>query len=115
MNTLPPSLRIANTAAVLHGPYGAVTRQAALSGTTRQALYRDALQVVHRSVFVESSLDASLAVGQFLSYVVSHLKSLVGWSGGERCYSMKPQKRRGISSFSQISSAESWRLRFYEV
>jgi hypothetical protein len=46
MNTLPPSLRIANTAAVLRGPYGAVTRQAALSGTTRQALYRDALQVV---------------------------------------------------------------------
>jgi hypothetical protein len=32
MNTLPPTLRIANTAAVLDGPYGAVTRQAALSG-----------------------------------------------------------------------------------
>ena len=25
-----------------------------------------------------------------------------------------PSKRRGISSFSQSSSAESWRLRFYE-
>jgi hypothetical protein len=46
MNTLPPSLRIANTAAVLHGPYGAVTRQAALSGTSRQTLYRDAPRVV---------------------------------------------------------------------
>lgn len=46
MNTLSPQLRIANTAAVLDGPYGAVTRQAALSGTSRQALYRDAPQVV---------------------------------------------------------------------
>lgn len=46
MNTLPPSLRIANTAAVLHGSYGAVTRQAALSGTCRQTLYRDAPRVV---------------------------------------------------------------------
>src|SRR3954470_19874579 len=46
MSTLPPQLRIANTAAVLDGPYGAVTRQAALSGTSRQALYRDAPQVV---------------------------------------------------------------------
>ncbi len=31
MNTLPPQLRIANTAAVLDGPYRAVTRQASLS------------------------------------------------------------------------------------
>src|SRR4051812_34572184 len=46
MTTLPPPLRIANTAAVLEGPYGAVTRQAALSGTSRQALYRDAPRVV---------------------------------------------------------------------
>ena len=46
MNTLPPPLRIANTAAVLDGPYGAVTRQASLSGTSRQALYRDAPQVL---------------------------------------------------------------------
>jgi hypothetical protein len=46
MNTLSPQLRIANTAAVLDGPYGAVTRLAALSGTSRQALYRDAPQVV---------------------------------------------------------------------
>src|SRR5947209_4010097 len=46
MNTLPPPLRIANTAAVLDGPYGAVTRQAALSGTSRQALYRDAPHVL---------------------------------------------------------------------
>jgi hypothetical protein len=46
MNTLPPPLRIANTAAVLDGPFGAVTRQAERSGTSRQALYRDADRVV---------------------------------------------------------------------
>lgn len=46
MKALSPQLRIANTAAVLDGPYGAVTRQAALSGTSRQALYRDAPHVV---------------------------------------------------------------------
>jgi hypothetical protein len=46
MNTLPPPLRIANTAAVLDGPYGAVTRQAAFCGTSRQALYRDAPKVL---------------------------------------------------------------------
>jgi hypothetical protein len=46
MNTLPPPLRIANAAAVLDGPYGAVTRQAALAATSRQALYRDASRVV---------------------------------------------------------------------
>ena len=46
MNTLTPQLRIANTAAVLEGPYGTVTRQAALSGTSRQALYRDAPRVL---------------------------------------------------------------------
>jgi len=46
MNTLPPQLRIANTAAVLDGPHGAVSRHATLSGTSRQALYRDALRVV---------------------------------------------------------------------
>jgi hypothetical protein len=46
MNTLPPQLRIANTAAVLDGPYGAVTRQATRSGTSRQALYRDASKVL---------------------------------------------------------------------
>jgi hypothetical protein len=46
MNTLPPQLRIANTAAVLDGPYGAVTRQAALANTSRQALYRDAPKVL---------------------------------------------------------------------
>src|SRR6266446_4350429 len=46
MNTLPPQLRIANTAAVLDGPYGAVTRQATRCGTSRQALYRDAPKVL---------------------------------------------------------------------
>jgi len=46
MSTLTPQLRIANTAAVLDGPYGAVTRQAALSGSSRQTLYRDAPHVL---------------------------------------------------------------------
>lgn len=46
MNTLPPQLRIANTAAVCDGPYGAVTRQAQRSGVCRQALYRDAPKVL---------------------------------------------------------------------
>src|SRR5436305_3827256 len=46
MNTLPAQLRIANTAAVLDGPHGAVTRQASLSNTSRQALYRDAPKVL---------------------------------------------------------------------
>lgn len=46
MSNLPPQLRIANTAAILDGPYGAVTRQATLSGASRQALYRDAAHVV---------------------------------------------------------------------
>ena len=46
MNTLPTTLRIANAAAVLDGPYGAVTRQAQLSGTSRQTLYRDAARIM---------------------------------------------------------------------
>lgn len=46
LTTLPPSLRIANAAAVLDGPYGAVTRQAARSGISRQALYRDTPRIV---------------------------------------------------------------------
>jgi hypothetical protein len=60
MNTLPPSLRIANAAAVLAGPYGAVTRQADLSGTSRQALYRDAprvLQAVDGSAYRQQLQD----------------------------------------------------------
>src|SRR5687767_7118944 len=47
MSTLPPEVRIANTAAVLDGPYGAVTQQAERSGVCRQALYRDAPKVLH--------------------------------------------------------------------
>jgi hypothetical protein len=47
MSTLSPQLRIANTAAVFDGPYGAVTRQAQRSGVCRQALYRDAPNVLH--------------------------------------------------------------------
>ncbi len=46
MNTLTPQLRIAHTAAVLNGPYGTVTRQAARSQTSRQARYRDARHVL---------------------------------------------------------------------
>jgi len=46
MSNLPPRLRIANTAAILDGPYGAVTRQASLAGASRQALYRDAPKVL---------------------------------------------------------------------
>ncbi len=46
MSTLPPQLRIANTAAVLDGPYGAVTQHAKRSGVSRQALYRDAPKVL---------------------------------------------------------------------
>ena len=46
MSTLSPQLRIANTAAVLDGPYGAVTQQAHHAGLSRQALYRDAPKVL---------------------------------------------------------------------
>ena len=46
MSTLPPQLRIANTAAVLNGAYGTVTRQADACGLSRPALYRDAPKVV---------------------------------------------------------------------
>ena len=46
MNTLPPQLRIAHTAAVLDGPYGSVTRHAQRAGLSRQALYRDAATVL---------------------------------------------------------------------
>ena len=46
MLTLPPPLRIANTAAVLEHRYGAVTRRARLCATSRQALYRDASKVL---------------------------------------------------------------------
>jgi hypothetical protein len=46
MTTLPAQLRIANTAAVLGGPRGAVTQQAQCCGVSRQALYRDAPKVL---------------------------------------------------------------------
>jgi hypothetical protein len=46
MNTLPPQLRIAHTAAVLDGPYGSVTQHAQRAGLSRQALYRDAATVL---------------------------------------------------------------------
>src|SRR5262249_25460734 len=50
--------------------------------------------------FVESSLDASLAVGQFLSYALVHLKSLVAWSGGERSILHEnPETPRGFELF----------------
>jgi hypothetical protein len=60
MSNLTPQLRIANTAAVLEGPYGTVTRQADLSGTSRQSLYRDARHVLRAVAGVDAQrrLDA---------------------------------------------------------
>lgn len=47
MLNLPPPIRIANAAAVLDGPHGAVTRQAQQHGLSRQALYRDTDRLLH--------------------------------------------------------------------
>ena len=47
MLRLPHELRIANAAAVLHGPHGAVTQRASQLGLSRQALYRDTQAVLH--------------------------------------------------------------------
>src|SRR5262245_45310111 len=47
MLSLPHELRIANAAAVLHGPHGQVTQRASQLGLSRQALYRDAQAVLH--------------------------------------------------------------------
>jgi hypothetical protein len=50
MLSLPHELRIANAAAVLHGPHGEVTQRAHQLGLSRQALYRDTsavLQTLH--------------------------------------------------------------------
>jgi hypothetical protein len=47
MLSLPHELRIANAAAVLHGPHGAVTQHASQLGLSRQALYRDTQAVLH--------------------------------------------------------------------
>jgi hypothetical protein len=47
MLSLPPELRIANAAAVLDGPHGAVTRRAHQLGLSRQALYRDTVRLLH--------------------------------------------------------------------
>jgi hypothetical protein len=47
MLSLPPELRIANAAAVLHGPHGQVTQRAHQLGLSRQALYRDTQAVLH--------------------------------------------------------------------
>jgi len=59
--------------------------------------------------FVEASLDASLAVGQFLAYALSHLKSLVVWSGGEQSILHEtPETLRDFEFFSEMSSAEGW-------
>jgi hypothetical protein len=46
MLNLPPQLRIANAAAVLDGPHGEVTRRAHQLQCCRQALYRDAKQLL---------------------------------------------------------------------
>src|SRR5258708_13669843 len=47
MLSLPHELRIANAAAVLHGPHGEVTQRASQLGLSRQALYRDTQAVLH--------------------------------------------------------------------
>jgi hypothetical protein len=50
MLSLPHELRIANAAAVLHGPHGEVTQRAHQLGLSRQARYRDTsavLQTLH--------------------------------------------------------------------
>jgi hypothetical protein len=46
MLSLPPQLRIANAAAVLDGPPGAVSRRAFQQGLSRQALYRDTQRIL---------------------------------------------------------------------
>ena len=46
MLNLSPQLRIANAAAVLDGPHGEVTRRAQQQQCSRQALYRDAQQLL---------------------------------------------------------------------
>jgi hypothetical protein len=67
MSTLPPRLRIANTAAVLDGPYGAVTQPAQRAGVCRQALYRDApkvLQAVGGSATQQQFQELHGAIGR---------------------------------------------------
>jgi hypothetical protein len=46
MLSLPPQLRIANAAAVLDGPHGAVSQRACQQGLSRQALYRDTQRIL---------------------------------------------------------------------
>src|SRR3954464_11077794 len=46
MLNLPPEQRIANAAAVLDGPHGAVTQRARQQGLSRQALYRDSQRLL---------------------------------------------------------------------
>ena len=57
MLNLPPKHRIANAAAVLDGPHGAVTRRARQHGLSRQALYRDTQRLLQE-------LDAQQAAPQ---------------------------------------------------
>src|SRR3954469_12037359 len=47
MLNLPPEQRIANAAAVLDGPHGAVSQRAREQGLSRQALYRDSQRLLH--------------------------------------------------------------------
>src|SRR3954451_6113604 len=46
MLNLPPEQRIANAAAVLDGPHGAVSQRARQQGLSRQALYRDSQRLL---------------------------------------------------------------------
>jgi hypothetical protein len=60
---------------------------------------------------VESAFDPALAVGQLVVDSRVHSKSLVATGVGKRDDSSTPRKRRRISSFSLISSADTRRTR----
>ena len=56
-------------------------------------------------LLVQAPFDPALAVGQFSSYARFHSKSLRATGVGESRYFIQHRKRRGISSFSEFSSA----------
>src|SRR5437588_2675490 len=60
---------------------------------------------------IQPTLNPTLAVRQFLSYDLVHSKSLRASGVRVTRYLMKHRKSRGISFFTQISSAEGRRLR----
>jgi hypothetical protein len=70
MLSLPSQTRIANAAAVLHGPHGDVSRRAQQQGLSRQALYRDTQRLLQ-------ALDGQLA-DQKLQELREHIDELRG-------------------------------------